>query len=89
MWLWRAWQYGAVGKGQKAQGIFVLDIVHGGDGSLGISFLHVSHKTEATAAAGISILDDHLDTRRLEHAFTGRAATHSGSALIRMLGSII
>lgn len=39
---------------------FILDIVHGGDGTLGIRFLGVSDKAEAAAAAGVSILDHDL-----------------------------
>lgn len=52
-----------------------LDIVHSGDGSLGISFLYVSHKTKATAAAGISILDNH---RFLNHAKLLKLLAQSG-----------
>lgn len=34
-----------------------LDVVHGGDGTLGIRILAVSHKSKAAASASISILD--------------------------------
>jgi hypothetical protein len=37
-----------------------LNVVHGGDGSLGISFLGVSNESETTATAGVAILDDDL-----------------------------
>lgn len=39
---------------------FVLDIVHGGNSLLRIILLGVADKSEATAAAGIAILDHNL-----------------------------
>jgi hypothetical protein len=38
----------------------ILDVVHGLDGSLSIGLLSVADKSETTAAAGVTVLDDDL-----------------------------
>lgn len=38
----------------------LLDVVHGVDGSLRVSLVRVAHEAEATATAGVAILDDNL-----------------------------
>jgi hypothetical protein len=38
----------------------LLDVVHGGNGLLGILLLEVAHEAEATAPAGVAVLDDDL-----------------------------
>lgn len=40
--------------------MFVLDVVHGGDGLLSILILSESHKSKATAATSVAILDNDL-----------------------------
>jgi hypothetical protein len=37
-----------------------LDVVHGGDSSIGLSLLLVADESEATATAGVTVLDDNL-----------------------------
>ena len=37
-----------------------LNVVHGIDGSLGISLLAITDEAEATAAASVTVLDDNL-----------------------------
>lgn len=55
---------------------------------MGISFLYVSHKTKATAAAGISILDNHLD--KFIRKTVPRVSCHNrGFALMEMLNPIL
>lgn len=41
-------------------GIFLLDVVHGGDGSLGIIFVGVANKSESTASTSVTVLDHNL-----------------------------
>lgn len=38
----------------------VLNVVHGGDGLLGVLFLEITHKSEAAATASVTVLDNHL-----------------------------
>jgi hypothetical protein len=38
----------------------ILNVVHGGDSSIGIGLLAVADEAEATAAATVAILDDDL-----------------------------
>lgn len=38
----------------------ILNVVHGGDSSIGISLLAVADETESTAAATVAVLDDDL-----------------------------
>lgn len=38
----------------------ILDVVHGSNGSVGISLLAVTDESETTAAAGIAVLDNDL-----------------------------
>lgn len=38
----------------------LLDIVHGGDSSLGIGITSISDKAESTATASVTVLDDDL-----------------------------
>jgi hypothetical protein len=38
----------------------LLNVVHGGDRSVGISLLAVSDESKSTAAAGVTVLDDDL-----------------------------
>lgn len=40
--------------------MFVLDVVHGGDRLLSILILSESHKSKATAATSVAILDNDL-----------------------------
>lgn len=47
---------GGLGRGD------LLDVVHRRDGLLGIIFVGIADKAETSAAAGITVLDDHLDT---------------------------
>lgn len=42
------------------RGAVLLDVVHGSDGALRIILVGVAHKSEAAAAACVSILDDDL-----------------------------
>lgn len=45
----------------SVRGKFVLDIVHGRDGILGIALLGVANESETAAATSVSILDNDLD----------------------------
>lgn len=38
----------------------ILDVVHGSNGSISVSILGVTDESEATAAAGIAVLDNDL-----------------------------
>ena len=38
-----------------------LNVVHGSDGSLGISLLAITDESETTATASVTVLDDDLD----------------------------
>lgn len=38
----------------------ILNVVHGVDGSISISLLSITDESEATAATGVTILDDDL-----------------------------
>jgi hypothetical protein len=38
----------------------LLDVIHARDSSIGLGVLADAHETEATAAAGVAVLDDDL-----------------------------
>jgi hypothetical protein len=56
----------------------ILNVVHGGDGSLGIGLLAIPNETEATAATSVTVLDDDLPDIRDQSDCSG---IESGSKL--------
>lgn len=45
---------------REARQAFVLDVIHRINGFLGVGLLGVPHKSKATTAASVSILNNHL-----------------------------